>query len=127
MTAPGEAPPTCYRHPGRETYVSCTRCGRYACPDCMRSASVGQHCVDCVRQAQQGVRQARAPLGAGIMGGGALVTKALVAINIVLFLVELVKPSLGTDWAMLGYATYGPGGAFHGVAAGEWYRLITSA
>jgi membrane associated rhomboid family serine protease len=93
----------------------------------MRSASVGQHCVDCVRQAQQGVRQARAPLGAGIMGGGALVTKALVAINIVLFLVELAKPSLGTDWAMLGYATYGPGGAFHGVAAGEWYRLITSA
>ena len=28
---------------------------------------------------------------------------------------------------MLGYARYGPGGPLHGVAAGEWYRLITSA
>jgi membrane associated rhomboid family serine protease len=28
---------------------------------------------------------------------------------------------------MLGYASYTYGGAAHGVAAGEWYRLITSA
>jgi membrane associated rhomboid family serine protease len=28
---------------------------------------------------------------------------------------------------MLGYASYGFGGPPHGVAAGEWYRLITSA
>jgi len=91
----------------------------------MRSASVGQHCVECVREGQKGGRQAKTPIGANFLGGGALVTKALVAINIVLFLVELAKPSLGTDWAMLGYATYG--GAWHGVAAGEWYRLITSA
>jgi len=91
----------------------------------MRSASVGQHCVECVREGQKGVRQARTPIGAGILGAGALVTKALVAINILLFLVELAKPSLGTDWAMLGYAPYG--GAWHGVAAGEWYRLFTSA
>ncbi len=28
---------------------------------------------------------------------------------------------------MLGYASYGCGGPPHGVAAGEWYRLITSA
>ena len=28
---------------------------------------------------------------------------------------------------MLGYARYGAGGPLHGVAAGEWYRLITSA
>ena len=28
---------------------------------------------------------------------------------------------------MLGYASYTPAGPLHGVAAGEWYRLITSA
>src|SRR5579859_8208008 len=49
----GGTPPSCYRHPGRETYVACTRCGRYACPDCMRSASVGQQCVECVKQAAE--------------------------------------------------------------------------
>ena len=37
------APPSphCYRHPDRETYVSCVRCGRYICPDCMLPAAVG--------------------------------------------------------------------------------------
>jgi membrane associated rhomboid family serine protease len=93
----------------------------------MRSASVGQQCVECVQQGQRGVRQPRNQLAGGFLRGNALVTKALVAINILLFLVELAKPSLGTDWAMLGYAYYYPGGALHGVAAGEWYRLITSA
>ena len=44
---PAEAP-TCYRHPGRQTYVRCTRCQRYICPDCMRDAAVGHHCVECV-------------------------------------------------------------------------------
>ena len=33
MTQPSDGPsvtgvPTCYRHPGRETYVRCQRCGR---------------------------------------------------------------------------------------------------
>ena len=26
---------TCYRHPNRETGVSCSNCGRPICPDCM--------------------------------------------------------------------------------------------
>jgi membrane associated rhomboid family serine protease len=55
------------------------------------------------------------------------VTWTLVGINVVLFLVELVKPSLATDWGMLGYASTGFGGPLQGVAAGQWYRLITSA
>lgn len=58
---------------------------------------------------------------------GAIVTFTLVAVNVVLFIVELAKPSLATDWGMLGHAAYSPGGPAHGVAAGEWYRLLTSA
>ncbi|HKI41869.1 MAG TPA: B-box zinc finger protein, partial [Mycobacterium sp.] len=29
------AAPTCYRHPGRPTYIRCNRCDRYICTDCM--------------------------------------------------------------------------------------------
>ncbi len=49
------------------------------------------------------------------------------AVNIVLYLAELAHRSLASVWWMLGYAQYYPGGPMHGVAAGEWYRLITSA
>jgi membrane associated rhomboid family serine protease len=118
--------PTCYRHPGKETYVSCVRCGRYACPDCMRSASVGQQCVDCVGQGARSTRQARTVFG-GRPAGGAVVTWTLVAINVAIFLLTWIRPGVVTDLEMLGYAQYRPGGAMHGVAAGEWYRLVTSA
>jgi membrane associated rhomboid family serine protease len=118
--------PTCYRHPGRETYVSCVRCGRHACPDCMRSASVGQQCVECVGEGARSTRQPRTTFG-GRPATGAVVTWTLVAINVGIFLVTWVRPGIVTDLEMLGYASYVQGGPPHGVAAGEWYRLITSA
>lgn len=40
---------TCYRHPGRETGVSCSECGRAICPDCMIAAPVGIKCPECGR------------------------------------------------------------------------------
>ena len=122
----GEEVPTCYRHPGRETYVSCVRCGRYACPDCMRAASVGQQCVECVGEGARSTRQARTIFG-GVPVASAVVTWTLLAINVALFLVAWVRPGIIRDLGMFGHAQYTIPGPFHGVAAGEWYRLITSA
>ena len=122
----GEETPACYRHPGRETYVSCVRCGRYACPDCMRAASVGQQCVECVGEGARSTRQARTTFG-GRPVTGAVVTWTLVAINVAVFLVAWVRPGIVNNLEMIGYASYTPAGPLHGVAAGEWYRLITSA
>jgi len=124
-TGPTTGIPTCYRHPHKETYVSCVRCGRPACPDCLRSAAVGQQCVECVREGNRSI-----PVTRGRFGGQAIsaarVTWALVGINVLLWLVELVHSNIGNDWAMLALAR-GPSGALEGVADGQWYRLITAA
>ncbi len=121
-----EPVPTCYRHPGRETYVSCTRCGRHACPDCMRSASVGQQCVECVREGGRSTRAARTAFG-GRPVSGAVVTWVLVGLNVLVLLISLANSNVITDLEMFGYAAVAPGGAMQGVAAGQWYRLVTSA
>ena len=134
MTAPGdqasqpgqESPPTCYRHPDRETWVSCVRCGRHACPDCLRAAAVGQQCVECVRGAGRTSRAAKTVFG-GRPSRTAVVTWTLMGVNVLLYLIELAHTSLASDWWMLGYAQNYPGGPAQGVAAGQWYRLITSA
>jgi membrane associated rhomboid family serine protease len=112
----GTGVPTCYRHPGRETYVSCSRCGRPACPDCLRSAAVGQHCVECVRE---GSRTVRRPVGAfgGRMISGAYVTWTLVAINVICYVAELIDQRTVVNDGWLA-------GVF--VADGQWYRLLTN-
>ncbi|OPZ84627.1 MAG: hypothetical protein BWY76_01764 [bacterium ADurb.Bin429] len=47
MTDTAQSAPRCYRHPKVETYVSCSRCGRPICPDCMLEAPVGFQCAEC--------------------------------------------------------------------------------
>ncbi|HUL27130.1 MAG TPA: rhomboid family intramembrane serine protease [Streptosporangiaceae bacterium] len=129
--APGNggeaAVPTCFRHPGRETYLSCVRCGRPACPECLRSAPVGQQCVECIREGNRGTRTP-----AGVFGGravsGALVTYTLIGLNVAFYLVEWVYPRIVDYFDMIG-AARDP--ALHyqliGVATGQEYRLLTSA
>ena len=39
----------CYRHPNRETRVSCATCGRPICTECMRQTEVGIKCPDDAR------------------------------------------------------------------------------
>ena len=133
MTAPDQAspaghetPPTCYRHPDRETWVSCVRCGKPACPDCLRQAAVGQQCVECVHEAAHGTRQPRTAFGGRVVTS-AVVTWALVGLNVALFLIELAAPSLQNSWGLLGYASPTGRPPLQGIAAGQWYRLITSA
>jgi membrane associated rhomboid family serine protease len=116
--------PTCYRHPGRQTYVSCVRCGRPACPDCLRPAAVGHQCVECIRQGNRGVRQATGRFG-GRVSRTPRVTFTIMGINILLYVVQLAHSSLALDWAMLGGAIVN--GHLIGVAGGQWYRMITSA
>jgi membrane associated rhomboid family serine protease len=92
----------------------------------MRSASVGQQCVECVGEGARTSRPARTTFG-GRPTAGAAVTWTLVAINVALYLVAWARPGILRNLELFGYASYASGGPPHGVAAGEWYRLITSA
>src|SRR6516162_5931710 len=122
----GSGVPTCYRHAGRETYLSCTRCGRPACPECLRSAPVGQQCVECIKE---GGRTVRRP--SGVFGGravsGAVVTYTLIALNVAFYLVEWVYPRIVDYLALIGLAYDSKVHAVIGVAHGQEYRLLTSA
>lgn len=70
---------TCYRHPNRETGVSCSNCGRPICPDCMTPTPVGMRCPECSREKTQ-VRTIHSG-----SAGGTTVTLVLLAINVIAF------------------------------------------
>jgi membrane associated rhomboid family serine protease len=109
--------PTCYRHPDRETRLACSACGRPTCVDCVRSAAVGQKCVDCA--APQG--RSRVITANQIRRtSGAPVALSILVICSVLFLVQ----SLGPVGSLL--AAYGAQ-INELIQAGEWWRLLTSA
>jgi membrane associated rhomboid family serine protease len=111
--------PTCYRHPGRETGVSCSNCGNPICPDCMTPTPVGMRCPDCARQ-RTPVRTMRS------MTTDPVVTYGLIAVNVLLFVGATAggsslsggpRGSVATDLALWGPAIE-PGG--------EYWRLVTS-
>jgi membrane associated rhomboid family serine protease len=70
------------------------------------------------------VRQAVGRFG-GAVSANARVTRALIVINVLIYIIELAHSQLGYDWAMIGALSLN--GQPVGVAVGQWYRLITSA
>ncbi|HEX7610343.1 MAG TPA: rhomboid family intramembrane serine protease [Solirubrobacteraceae bacterium] len=116
---------TCYRHPSRETGVSCSNCGRPICPDCMTTTSVGMRCPECARQTTK-VKRMRD------MSAGPQVTIALIAMNVIAFLAEggglslngEASGSLLTKGALLG-SSEDPHLIGQGVAHGQYWRIVT--
>src|SRR5579862_9039646 len=113
---------TCYRHPGRETAVSCSNCGRPICPDCMTTSPVGMRCPECARHTTpvRTMRQVR-PTGYPI-------TLALIAINVAAFLGEgggvfTFTGSSGNSWLLV----HGWLDSFDLQVSHEYWRLLSSA
>src|ERR1700757_1670412 len=87
-----DAPRYCYRHPDRETGLSCSECGRPICYECMTPAPVGLRCPEHSGK-PQGVRRvtttaARATTGVGARRLNAW-TLALIGLNVGVYLAEL--------------------------------------
>jgi membrane associated rhomboid family serine protease len=117
--------PYCYRHPNRETFVSCSECGRPICAECMTPAPVGQRCPEHSGRPQGARRVSAGVRRSSFEGVGAICTKTLVAINVLIYLITVAQ----------GHGLNAPGGKLFDkwllygpfVAAGDWWRLITSA
>ncbi len=113
-------PQTCYRHPGRETAVSCSNCERPICPDCMIDTPVGMRCPECTGR-PTGARRAVAAMRSGTP----YATYTLLALNVLVFMAQISQgSSFGFDASGEIYTNGALFGPF--VADGEWYRLITS-
>lgn len=112
--------PTCYRHPDRETRLACSNCGRPVCVECVRTADVGQRCLECAAPApgaqvldmedvrQQGPRPA-------------IVTFTVLVVSVAIFAVELLVPAVGMT------IRFNLAQINELVAAGQWWRLLTAA
>ncbi len=128
--------PGCWWHPNRPTGLSCSRCERPACPDCLREAAVGFQCTDCVQAGRQQDRVQQkqyrdAGYGATTIAGArqprtAVVTPVLLAINVaVFFLTVALAGSLASnnisEFFQLGNLANAPT-----LAGNEWWRIFTS-
>lgn len=123
--AANPAPRACYRHPDRPTYVSCVRCERPICAECMRPASVGFQCPDDVADGQRQQRPLRTAFGARQTGGRPYVTWILFAVNILAFIAQgfplsqnTVANKFSVDYVDSNFAI---------ASDHQYYRLLTGA
>ena len=116
---------TCYRHPDRLTGLSCSECGRPICTECMTMAPVGIRCPEHSGKPQGVQRVTKGVRRATFEGTGAKVTKALIGINVAIYVAELAQ----------GGGVYGVNSTIYEkgflyapfVAQGDWWRLMTAA
>ncbi|WP_186317600.1 rhomboid family intramembrane serine protease [Curtobacterium sp. 9128] len=103
----------CYRHPDRQSFVLCQRCGRTICPECQTPAAVGVHCPECVRE-----QRAKFTANRRASGGPSRVTVAgrrfamldqkatvvIVAVSVFIWLLDQVTRGALTQ--LLGFNAY---------------------
>ncbi|KAA0232825.1 MAG: rhomboid family intramembrane serine protease [Actinobacteria bacterium] len=112
-------PQTCYRHPQRRAGVTCQRCERAICPDCMIQASVGFQCPECARSGAQRVYRA------SDLVTKPYVTWILVALNIAAYVAFVLAGGLDQDplsYCGDEFSICGPA-----VKDGQWWRLLSGA
>jgi membrane associated rhomboid family serine protease len=130
----------CFRHPRREAGRRCTRCGRWACTDCLVQANVGSHCVECAKAAKPDVATRARYWSARQV---TLVTFAIMAVNAVVF---VYVAALDPESVMSRNVTRGQlelglsagiidrgvnpvrllDGSVYSADPGQWYRIVTS-
>ena len=93
----------------------------------MIPAAVGFQCPECVSEGNKGVRQARTAFGGSVAGDPGVVSKVLIAINVVAFVLQQTVAGFTSRFYDIGLFPYPEVTDSIGVADGEVYRLLTSA
>src|SRR6476619_2686000 len=116
----------CYRHPDRETRVSCSECGRPICEECMTFAPVGIRCPEHANLAgsRQSPQRTLQNIERATKQLAAPATMVLIAVNVVVYVItasqgggiNLPGGELFSKWALQGNA----------VSNGDWWRLVTA-
>ena len=153
--SPAGAVPTCYRHPGREAYIHCQRCGKVICPDCMRDSAVGFQCPDCVKEGARSTRSGRTAYGGLRPSNAGITSMVIIGLNVLVWLMivssggrgsklvdKLALIPFGQCGSLRSSGGYYPGvpsegvctqlirgdGVWHpGVADGAYWQVLTSA
>jgi len=117
---PPESSDHCYRHPDRQSFVLCQRCGRTICGQCQTPAAVGVHCPECVREAQASAPRVTSAtvtrLRGAARGGAPVVTWSLIAVNVLVYVVQFVSGGAVTS----ALSFYAP------IALDQPWRIVTS-
>ena len=92
----------CYRHPDRQSFVLCQRCGRTVCAECQTQAAVGVICPECMAEqrasqtpAQKKAQRRWSAPRAVAVDSRPLATYAIIAVTTLVFVVTLI-PGFGT-------------------------------
>ncbi|MBT1035833.1 rhomboid family intramembrane serine protease [Canibacter sp. lx-45] len=102
---------SCYRHPGRNSFTLCQRCGNTVCNDCQQPRPVGLICPACVAELmppkvarfQRGARSAVKSLTSSDMP---VVTYAIMALCVLVWVGQQLMPQLtGALWYIPWHAT----------------------
>lgn len=111
----------CYRHRDREAYITCQRCERLICPECMNDAAVGFQCPSCIVEGAKTIRQPKTLAGGAVSSREGRVSMILIGINVAAYVALLATGNrtgaIFDEGALWGF----------GVADGDYWRLVTSA
>jgi len=87
----------CYRHPDRQSYILCQRCGRTICPQCQTQAAVGVQCPECVREGRASTPRTKPAFITALRSGNApVVTYSLIALCVIAFVAQNIPGTVAT-------------------------------
>jgi membrane associated rhomboid family serine protease len=124
---PDPAENFCYRHPDRQSFIVCQRCGRTICPECQTPAPVGVICPDDMREQRRSAPRSRPPISRrlALLGssGHPVVVYSILAATVLVWLLQLL-PGVGD--AVTSALLFNPVYLFPEASLYQPWRMLTS-